>query len=280
MKTRFLLAPLVCYVLLCCTYACSKSNAPIEDTKEPVKEEPVPTPPKTTPDHILKDYELAWSDEFNGTTLDLAKWNYRQDGVVRKLGTVSKDAISLDGKGNLLITVNRGADGVYYIGQVSTDGLFMSKYGYYECRAQMQKSLGPHTAFWLQSPTYGRTAYSPDLDGVEIDIFEYHRAAPNRVYFNTHWGGYAEYHQQNGSNYVFPGVSQGYHTFGLEWKEDEYIFYVNGVKRWSTNKSISQVEQYIILSAELTGWGGEPSLGKFPDAIYYDYVRVYKPKAK
>lgn len=281
MKTKIIFVPIVCYLLMFYQTACSKNSSTREENNEPEEiEEPVPDPPKTTPDHVVKDYELVWSDEFNGTTLDLTKWNYRQDGVVRRLGTVSKDAISLDGKGNLLITVSRSTDGTYYIGQISTDGLYMSKYGYYECRAKMQTSLGPHTAFWLQSPTYGRTAFNPDKDGVEIDIFEYHRSAPNRVYFNTHWGGYGDYHQQNGNNYVFPGVKDGYHTFGLEWTEDEYVFYVNGVRRWSTKTAISQTEQFIILSAELSGWGGDPSLGKFPDAIYFDYVRVYKPKSK
>ena len=279
MKTK-LFVPVVFCTLLFSHFACSKNTPAKEETKEPEEEVTPAPPPPLTPAHITKDYELSWSDEFNETSLDLKKWNYRQDGVVRKLGTVSKNAISLDGRGNLLITVSRGTDGVYYIGQVSTDGLFMQKYGYFECRAKMQTSLGPHTAFWLQSNTYGRTANNPDKDGVEIDIFEYHRGAPNRVYFNTHWGGYSDYHQQNGSNITYPDIKEGYHTFGLEWNENEYIFYVDGVKRWSTKTSISQVEQYIILSAELTGWGGEPSLGKFPDAIYYDYVRVYKPKGK
>lgn len=37
-----------------------------------------------TPSGIpLKEYKLVWSDEFNGTTLDMTKWNYRYLGPRR-----------------------------------------------------------------------------------------------------------------------------------------------------------------------------------------------------
>lgn len=252
---------------------CKKgSGADPEDKKEEQKES------SGTPEYVIKDYKMVWNDEFNGTTLDLTKWNYRQDGVVRKLGTVNKETISLDGKGNVLITVFRDNKGIYNIGQISTEGLYATRYGYFECRVKLQKSLGPHTAFWLQSPTYGRTAGNPDKDGVEIDIFEYHRSAPTKVYFNTHWDGHGDYHKNYGNNITLPAIVDGYHTFGLEWNENEYTFYVDGKKGWSSNQAISRTDQFIILSAELTGWGGDPALGTFPDAVAFDYVRVYKKK--
>jgi len=274
-KLLYLLA--VSFILTTTISSCGKKGE-TETPEPPAPEEPKVIPP--TPPHILNGYNLAWSDEFTGTQLDLTKWDYRGEGTVRNLGTVSRNAISLDGKGNLLITVTKDPNGTYYIGQTSTMNNYLTKYGYFECRVKFQESLGPHTAFWLQSPNMGIENNDPQNNGVEIDIFEYHRKVPNRIFHNLHWNGYGDHHQKVGTHKDnLPNIGKsGYHTFGLEWTANEYIFYVDGVMTWRTSQSVSQTPQYMILSSELTGWGGDPALGKFPDAVYFDYVRVYKPK--
>jgi beta-glucanase (GH16 family) len=230
-----------------------------------------------TPGHILKNYTLVWQDEFEGTAINTAKWNFRGEGTVRQHATVSRNTISLDGKGNAVIQVTKDANGNYYVGQLGTQGIFETTYGYFECRAEMNKGLGPHVAFWLQSPTLGKTG-NPANDGTEIDIFEYHRKEPGTVHHNLHWDGYGENHKQTGKKIPYPAVDEGFHTFGVEWTSDAYIFYVNGKETWRTSTAVSRRSQYMILSTELTGWGGEPSKGTFPDSVRFDYVRVYKPK--
>ncbi len=48
----------------------------------------------------------------------------------------------------------------------------MTKYGYFECRSQFQKSQGIWAAFWIQS--IGISAgEDPGKYGTEIDIFEF-----------------------------------------------------------------------------------------------------------
>lgn len=267
----------ICLAFTTVISSCDKKEV-IDDAKQPEPKTP-PTALPTTPVHITNNYTLEWSDDFNGTQLDLTKWNYRAEGVVRNLGTVSRNAISLDGQGNLLITVSKGANDIYYIGQVSTNGLYDTKYGYFECKVKMQESIGPHTAFWLQSNSMGIENNDPQTNGVEIDIFEYHRKVPNRIFHNLHWNGYGANHMTIGTHRDdIPNVGKGYHVFGLEWTPTEYTFYIDGKKTWNTKQAVSQADQYIILSSELTGWGGDPAAGKFPDAVYFDYVKVYKPK--
>lgn len=229
------------------------------------------------PNHIFNNYELVWNDEFNGSALDLTKWNYRAEGAVRNLGTVSRNNVSLNGHGQLSLKVSKAADGTYYISQVGTQDLFSQKYGYFECRAKMNKSLGPHVAFWLQSPTLGATL-DPAVSGAEVDIFEYHRKVPNRVFHNIHWNGYGDAHETDGVASTYTPIGEGYHTFALEWTDKTYIFYVDGMETWRTNSGLSKRDQYIILSAELTGWGGDPAQGNFPDEVLFDYVRVFKKK--
>ena len=71
-------------------------------------------------------------------------------------------------------------------------------------------------------------------------------------------------------------IHNGFHTFAVEWTEQEYIFYVDGVETWRTKEAVSHIAEYMILSAELTGWGGNYHEADFPDRVIFDYVRVYK----
>ena len=144
----------------------------------------------------------------------------------------------------------------------------------------MNKELGPHVAFWLQSPTIRDTTDNPKKYGAEIDIFEYHRNNnATTVYHNLHWSGYGKQHKHSGTSIQIEGIDKGFHTFGLEWDADKYIFYVDGKETWRTTEAVSHTPEFLILSAELTGWGGDFAKSKFPDNVIFDYVRVYKRKA-
>ena len=68
---------------------------------------------------------------------------------------------------------------------------------------------------------------------------------------------------------------EGWHTFAVWWKPDEYIFYVDGTETWRTNKAVSQVPEYIKLSDEIGKWAGDIAKARLPDAFLVDYVRVY-----
>lgn len=281
MKISYILYPLIGLFLL---IGCSKDKQTEgtgsgRDTSYVPPTAPTGTGLNTThSDSIIKNYKLVWADEFEGKELDKKKWNYRYLGSVRDLGTVSANTISLDGNGHLAISVMKDQNGKYLIGQIGTQNLFETTYGYFECRAQMNKSLGPHVAFWLQAPTMGNTDDNPAVNGTEIDIFEYHRKTPSEVYHNIHWNGYGPEHRAVGVKEKIPNIDTGFHTFGVLWTEYSYIFYVDGNPVWKTISAVSQRSEYMILSAELTGWGGDPNQGSFPDSVVFDYVRVYKPK--
>ena len=51
------------------------------------------------------ELSMVWNDEFDGTEVDLKKWNYRDLGKRRNLGVVDKKTIELDGQGLLHIKV-------------------------------------------------------------------------------------------------------------------------------------------------------------------------------
>ena len=231
-----------------------------------------------TPEHISDNYQLVWQDEFEGDEIDTAKWAYRSTNEKRGIGVVKRENCFLDGKGNLVIEVTK-KDSSYFIGQICTLKKFMKQYGYFECRAKMTSQLGPTPAFWLQSSTFGKPIGDVARAGAEIDIFEYRmNDGPSTLHHTVHWDGYGDQHQQEGKHYKVKNFTQDFHTFGLEWKSNQYIFYLDGEKVWSTKKAVSQIKQYIILSVELTGWGGDPGNSVFPDSALYDWVRVWEKK--
>jgi beta-glucanase (GH16 family) len=143
----------------------------------------------------------------------------------------------------------------------------------------MNSQLGPSGAFWLQSPTFGKIIGQPDSSGTEIDIAEYRQKEGDFLVHHTiHWDGYGKSHQQKGTHKKVKDFDKDFHTFGLEWTEKKYIFYIDGKKTWTCSKAVSQVPEYIILSLELNGWGGDPSNSTFPDQVVYDWVRVWQVK--
>ncbi len=231
----------------------------------------------TAPDIPVKGYKLVWADEFDGTTLDMAKWGYRQLGPRRDAVSV-KDTVTLDGKGTLLLTTRRSGD-KFHTAMIGTQGKFETTFGYFECRVQLQKQLGHWSAFWLQSPSMGKEIGNPAKSGTEIDIFEYLVKYGEKILHNLHWDGYGEDHKRAGTKVAIPGLSEGWHTVGLLWTAEEYVFYVDGKETWRTNEGISKRSEYMILSLEVGKWAKNIADAKLPDSFLVDYVRVYKPDA-
>ena len=80
----------------------------------------------------------------------------------------------------------------------------------------------------------------------------------DRVQHALHWDGYGREHKSEGKVANVPGVMEGWHTFALLWKADEYVFYVDGNETWRTTAGgVCQVPLYIKLSDEIGDWAGD-----------------------
>ncbi len=262
-----------------------------------------------------KKWKLVWNDEFDGTELDMTKWSFRYHILQKRQMCLTDEAATLDGKGNLVLSLLE-KDGHYYCSQLQTgenymdrpgekfeengfawpidkfsEPKFLHKYGYYEIRCKLQTQEGWWSAFWLQSPTIG-CCPDPEVAGVEVDIMESFRR-DNTVSHNNHWSGYGPDHKCAGSGDIkLEDTPDGYHTFGLEWTPEEYIYYIDGKETWRCSEAVSQREQFILVSTECMGYrwldvltgeilesSTKPAeiLKKavLPDAFIVDYVRVY-----
>ncbi len=237
----------------------------------------------------LEGYELFWHDEFNGTELDTSKWRHRGLGQ-RRGGTVVEDAVSLDGKGNLMITTTILDSTHYYVGMIGTGETFNTTYGYFECRAKFGKKI-PWDSFWMQAPR--AYTYPPSVNGAEIDIFEYYGDTVTvgintyiEIPHNTFWGDPdGEGLEHNGYHSMVKAGAE-YHTVAVEWTPDAYKFYVDDVLKFTSEIGISGTDEYIILSEEPRSW--ESVLDEIQkrglelpvmDTFTVDYVRVYKKSA-
>ena len=263
----------------------------------------------------LDEYELVWSDEFNGTTLDKSKWEYNWWEVERKGGYWHEDMVSVK-DGNLVIKteyLDEPLENYYYDkwhDQINFDeykpgyytGVIRSSYeqcyGYFEVRCILPAAQGLWSAFWMMNDKVEDVDGS-GKDGTEVDIFESfyykdHWWGNDCVVSGIHYDGYGEGHKGDsiGKTFIENDPYTQYNTYGLEWTKDEYIFYLNGVEtgRLSTG-GVSQNPEYLILSCEVSGENGVASgdrhgagdikktpKGNWPAEFKVDYVRCYQPK--
>jgi hypothetical protein len=220
-------------------------------------------------------YKLFWEDQFGGDKLDSEKWAVRGIGP-RAAGYVSTDAVKVK-DGFLELLAIEENDSVK-VGAVGTHGLFMTKYGYFECRAQLQKSPGNWAAFWIQSTGIAQ-GEDPGKFGTEIDIMEYFKKqGEDMISHNLHWAYGPNQKSIGGLLSRVDGVDEGFHTFSLEWTPEKYAFFVDGLKYYEVAEAISHIEEYLILSMELPGTMEALKEATLPDAFIIDYVKVYKKK--
>ena len=238
----------------------------------------------------LSRFTLTFEDHFDGDTLN-------ENVGVRKGGYWDSGQAFLQDS-NLVIRTQYQEGGKYgagwYCDRVDTRHLFEQKYGYFECRCILPAAQGLWSAFWLSTEAIGD--FVPGKKGTEIDVFEsplWHRSLKNkdhkRVTSNLHHGGYAAGHRYKNVAVPKPvDPYNQYNTYGVEWNEDGYIFYVNGVETGrSRYGGVSRVPEYMILSVEIDGVGGKPFHGwsgiitkneadRFPVDFKIDYVRAYQ----
>jgi beta-glucanase (GH16 family) len=248
------------------------------------------------------DDELVWSDEFDGTGVDVNKWEFQLgDGC----------AIGLCGWGNnelqwyraenarvengqLIITAKREPFGTKQY--TSTRMRTMKKgdwtYGRFEIRAKLPYGRGLWPAFWMlpTDSVYGGWAASG-----EIDIMELVGHEPNKTHGTLHYGGPWPQNKSTGASHTLKEgtFADDFHLFALEWGPGEIRWYVDGVryqtqpnaeaKWWSSGGPFpAPFDQrfHLLLNLAVGGiWPGAPDATTvFPQTLVVDYVRVYQTK--
>lgn len=191
--------------------------------------------------NAAQSYQLVWSDEFDGNTLNTGTWSYETgngnwgwgNGEVEYY-TDRTDNVRVQ-NGELQIIAKREDYGgqQYTSGRILTKGKKFFQYGKMEARMRIENGNqdGVWPAFWMMGENMTEGVGWPQCG--EIDIME-HANSYNYVQGTLHWNyeginGSWDKHGMYGSadegkNYIFSdnannGIN-GWHTYGLIWDEN------------------------------------------------------------
>jgi beta-glucanase (GH16 family) len=273
---------------------------------------PAGSAPSDRSKYVPAGYVSVFADEFDGTRFDTAKWwtrliyeNGAKDFLNDEQQRYRENGNHIVGNGTLKLTARKthrdGRREAYESGVARSKTTF--KYGYFEARAKLPRGRGVWPGFWLNSSVSSNgTAIWPP----EIDIFEYvlngveekpnfmHsdvkvQPGPNPPQIGAYiWTNprYVRGPTDNLNYYNAPfDFRDGWHVYGALWDTDDTVtIYIDGVeiqKRrylW-TNTAAVPGYAHVILQLAIGGtWAGKFGVddSAFPQAVEFDYVRVYQ----
>ncbi|WP_291914814.1 family 16 glycosylhydrolase [Chitinophaga sp. CB10] len=223
-------------------------------------------------------YNLIWSDEFNGTSVNTNNWNFETGPNVNNEKQYYQAANATVSNGNLVITARKQSVGgmPYTSARLNTSGHFSVKYGRIEASIKLPSGQGLWPAFWMLGNNIGSVGW-PACG--EIDIMERVNTS-STIYGTIHWNanGHVSY---GGTTTTTP---DNYHVYAVEWDASSIRWYVDGVQYATANilNNINSTEEFhnpffIILNLAVAGDfpGQTVDESKLPASMYVDYVRVY-----
>lgn len=248
-----------------------------------------PTPVPLVNNGGLPGYALAWSDEFDGSQLDLSIWDYRTDS---KANSVQKKENVSVGNGFLHLGVKHEKAGALEFTGAGVISKRRFTYGFYEARMKVPPGAGWHTSFWAmlhaEVPTDGSRR---EVSCQEVDFIEQDSGRATMYHVNVHrWkGGHAGGQWKTIES---PNLSAGFHVFGGEFTAKAVKFYLDGQLMATRDVSMVRAKdkngveglqpfehgpQNIWLTA--ISYGVTPDkvdTAKLPSEALIDYVRYFE----
>jgi len=233
-------------------------------------------------------WKLAWSDEFDGPSLDESKWT-RAEGA-HGWGNVELQAYTLSEKnartegGALVIEALRdsAARNGYTSARLHTKGKFSFTYGKVEARIKIPQAPHVWPCFWMLGDLNGK----PWPNCGEIDIAEAAGNEPRTLGGAIHGTGFSGGRAIVGKKTLPYSLSKTWRVVGIEWEEDEIRWYLDGELFHKANKAdLPQTAVwafdhpfYFILNLAVGGNLADfpRASSAFPQTMLVDYVRVYR----
>ena len=262
-------------------------------------------------DAAPKKLKLLWSDEFNGKkgARPSAKvWSAEIGGggwgnSERQYYTDKSANASMDGAGRLIITadrisneyteqvgtvpgtediLNRCSECQFTSARLKTARKLSFMYGRVEARIKMPVGVGTWPAFWMLGGDL--------LDGVpwpecgEVDIMEFRGDISDRATHALHGPTTPKGSGLGAAFLSYEPLSNGFHTYAIEWKKDQIDFIVDGrvngtfsVADTGRRGWVYNQEFFLILNLAMGGtYAGEyidPTLNQAQLSV--DYIRFY-----
>ncbi|MBB1442112.1 family 16 glycosylhydrolase [Pseudoalteromonas sp. NZS71] len=224
--TRILAAISLVTLAGCGGDSATKSNFENVDASEPVS-----------------DWQMVWSDEFEGSAIDTNKWNYELncDGGgnnEKQCYTDSEqNAFIADGVLNIVaLPAEEGAEKPYTSARLNTRYNADFTYGRFEVRAKLPSGQGSWPAFWMlpTDEVYGTWPRSGEIDvleSVNLKTPDEDGGIESSIHGTLHYGRAWPDNSYTGKEYKFPedtNPADDFHTYAVEWQEGEIRWYVDG----------------------------------------------------
>lgn len=222
-----------------------------------------------------RGWALVWSDEFNGSSIDRAKWDFDRDcwggGNSERQCYTDRPANAAVAEGLLTITARKerftgpslpahmrsasanAADVTkdYTSARMVTRGKASWTYGRIEVRAKLPAGQGTWPAIWMlpEDKSLGPWAASGEIDILEaVNLGVPCAACPggreNTILGTLHFGGNWPKNALNSTETHAPGILDGFHTFGIvwapgriDWTYDGRVFATKRRGEWWTSAS-------------------------------------------
>jgi beta-glucanase (GH16 family) len=245
---------------------------------------------------IRKTDGTAWRcvfvDNFNGTSLNTAKWKVitsndadyrsRKDCFVNspKNIAVANGVLKLTTRRTSTFTCSKGMDAYQATGtsgMVSTMGRFTQTYGRFQMRAKWPYTTKPglQAAFWLWPENASGMAWP--VTG-ELDIAEWYSKYPDRAipYLHTATGWLNPSSITN--NYCVLKNPADWHTYTLEWTAKRILISYDGKTCLDTHGGAPfNVPAFISLAQAFGVKKNAPTTATpFPSTLQVSYVKVWK----
>ncbi len=234
-------------------------QVPPQPPPPPTSGLPTPAAAPSGPDYLPagRDWQLVWSDEFEGTELDRAKWtpeescwgggnNERQcytdrednvqivNGLLRLIGqseTFTGPEFPPEVNSSSMATQE------YTSGKVRTRDLADWTYGRVSARMKLPAGQGTWPAFWMMpaESIYGSWPLSGEIDIMEAvnlgaNCSDCTGAFEDRVLGTIHFGNEIPDNEYFGQRTTLPNGAlpqDEYHVYSVEWGEGKILWFVD-----------------------------------------------------
>lgn len=257
------------------------------------------------------EWELIWSDEFDGNAMDTAKWDYHnRGGATWSRFIADGDAARRE--------VNRFGDGFYtplcvktppsmaegnkemISGAINSKGKFQMRGGYVEARCRTNPHTGNFPAFWLLPvdgtggwPVCGEIDAWEQIDDEQVAYQTLHHAMRYPKHPNS-----AKYFTPVSVDSTYIGCetpdvdASQWHVYAVEWDAEHLSFFVDGKLTttinnphfaegaWTEDVTWPFDKDFYVILNQSVG-NGSWAKDADPDFTYrtdFDYVRAYQKK--
>lgn len=224
-------------------------------------------------------WKLIFDDEFDGTSLDTAKWltGWLSSGITGPVNDNEKECydpsqVSVGGGSLSLEMIAKiescgSNDPRFTSGLVNTDGKFSYTYGLLEARVWLPAAnenpgrVANWPGVWTDGQDWPYDGENDIAEGLGGRICAHFHSAVDNAGLGAGGG--------NGCSYAT--YAGGWHTFAADWEPGSVTYYYDGTSIGSLTTGVTSAPMFIVLSYA----AGQAYL-QAPATMKVDYVRVWQ----